>query len=93
MIKLLFVCMSLSLSLSLVALSLQNDTLETPLHKAVFNSSCRLLVMQQLLAQNCDPNITNISGDSALHVSCVRARVRALCICFSTLLSSFATGT
>jgi ankyrin repeat protein len=47
--------------------SVQNDALEAPLHKAVFNTQCRLLVVQLLLSRaHCSPNVQNISGDTPL---------------------------
>jgi ankyrin repeat protein len=47
--------------------SVQNDALEAPLHKAVFNAQCRLLVVQLLLSRgHCSPNVQNISGDTPL---------------------------
>jgi serine/threonine protein kinase len=47
--------------------SAQNDALESPLHKAVFNAQCRLLVVQLLLSRaHCSPNVQNISGDTPL---------------------------
>jgi hypothetical protein len=47
--------------------SLPNRALETPLHKAVFNSSCRLLIVDLLVTRaGCSTNVQNASGDTPL---------------------------
>lgn len=48
-----------------------NNIGESPLHKAIFNSYVRLLMVQLLLENNVDVNAQNQSGETALHY-CVR---------------------
>ena len=40
---------------------------ETPLHKAVLNSSVRLLIVKLLVEHGADANIANNKGDTPLH--------------------------
>lgn len=47
----------------------RNNTGETPLHKAIFNSAVRLLMVQLLLENKADVNAQNQSGETALHYS------------------------
>lgn len=45
----------------------QNNNGETPLHKAIFNNSVRLLMVDMLLKNGANVNLTNSLGESALH--------------------------
>jgi ankyrin repeat protein len=45
----------------------QNNNGETPLHKAIFNSSVRLMMVDLLLKNGADVNLLNNLGESALH--------------------------
>lgn len=51
----------------------QNNNGETPLHKAIFNSSVRLLMVDLLLKNGANVNLLNSMGESPLHYS-VRLR-------------------
>jgi ankyrin repeat protein len=45
----------------------QNNNGETPLHKAIFNNSVRLLMVDLLLKNGADVNLLNSMGESPLH--------------------------
>lgn len=45
----------------------QNNNGETPMHKAIFNNSVRLLMVDLLLKNGADVNLLNNLGESALH--------------------------
>lgn len=45
----------------------QNNNGEAPLHKAIFNSSVRLMMVDLLLKNGADVNLLNSSGESCLH--------------------------
>lgn len=45
----------------------QNNNGETPLHKAIFNNSVRLLMVDLLLKSGADVNVLNSLGEGALH--------------------------
>lgn len=45
----------------------QNNNGEAPLHKAIFNNSVRLLMVDMLLKNGANVNLTNSLGESALH--------------------------
>lgn len=45
----------------------QNNNGETPLHKAIFNNSVRLMMVNLLLKNGADVNLLNIKGEGALH--------------------------
>eukprot|EP01132_Coremiostelium_polycephalum_P004253 gene4253-5323_t len=56
----------------------QNNNGETPLHKAIFNHSVRLLMVYVLLKNNADVNIVNKAGESALHYAVRLGRLDVL---------------
>ncbi|KAF2076187.1 hypothetical protein CYY_002487 [Polysphondylium violaceum] len=71
----------------------QNHNGETPLHKAIFNHSVRLLMVYVLLKNNADVNIVNVAGESPLHYAVRLGRLDVLKILITagadpTLLSS-----
>eukprot|EP01133_Synstelium_polycarpum_P005691 gene5691-6575_t len=56
----------------------QNNNGETPLHKAIFNNSVRLLMVYVLLKNNANINLVNSAGESALHYAVHLGRVDVL---------------
>ncbi|KYQ92009.1 ankyrin repeat-containing protein [Tieghemostelium lacteum] len=71
----------------------QNNNGETPLHKAIFNHSVRLLMVYVLLKNNANVNIITIAGESPLHYAVRLGRLDVLKILITagadpTLLST-----
>ncbi|EGG13487.1 hypothetical protein DFA_11248 [Cavenderia fasciculata] len=56
----------------------QNNNGETPLHKAIFNNSVRLLMVYVLLKNNANVNLVNKKGESALHYAVRLGRIDVL---------------
>ncbi|GAM18909.1 hypothetical protein SAMD00019534_020840 [Acytostelium subglobosum LB1] len=50
-----------------VSVNAQNKNGETPLHKAIFNNSIRLLMVNQLLEAHADVNLLTFNQESPLH--------------------------